>query len=160
MIGAVAATIGNPATADKAAEVQAHVMQLDLTTAFAFIACILSVGALVFKSGGQAQAQKSFETYSTKIDTDRQKWREDFEKSVEQRFGAVNGAVTLCREQVHDVREDLAKNYLTKSEVKEIELRVTNSQDRILDHLDRIDTRLNEMQTRVLEAINKATHRG
>jgi hypothetical protein len=160
MIGAVAAVVGNPATADKAAEVQAHVMQLDLTTAFAFIACVLSIGALIFKSGGHAQAQKSFEHYSNRTDTEHKKWREDFEKSVESRFAAVSGATTLAREQIGDVRENLAKNYMVKSEIKEIENRVTSSQDRILDHLDKIDTRLNEMQSRVLEAINKATSRG
>ena len=159
MIGALAAAVGTPATADKAVEASAHAMQLDLTTVFALVACILSVGALVFRSGGQVQVQRSFEHYSTKVDADRQKWREDFEKSVESRFAAVSGATTLAREQIADVRENLAKNYMVKSEIKEIELRVTSSQDRILDHLDKIDTRLNEMQSRVLEAINKANSR-
>lgn len=131
-----------------------------LTIAFAAVACFVSLGTLVWKSSSLASQQKSFEEYSKSIEADRKVWKENLERSLEQRFAAMGGANTLCQQQIAELRENIAKNYMTKPEIERIEARVTNSQDRIADHLDRIDTRLNEMQTRVLEAINKATARG
>ncbi|SFI05598.1 hypothetical protein SAMN02799642_00568 [Methylobacterium brachiatum] len=135
-------------------------MQLDITTLIAIGSFIVAIGTLIWRGGGEVAARKAFEIEQAKSDAERQKWREEFERSVDQRFAAVTSASTLVREQLGEVRENIAKNYVTKSEIKDVELRVTNSQDRIADHLDRIDARLNEMQARVLEAINKATSRG
>lgn len=128
-------------------------MQLDITTLIAIGSFIVAIGTLIWRSGGETAARKAFETYQAKSDADRQKWREDFEKSVEQRFAAASGATTLAREQIAELRERLAANYMTKTEIAEIERRLNNNTDRVLDHLDKIDARINVLTERVMEAI-------
>jgi hypothetical protein len=131
-------------------------MQLDVATILSIAAFLLSIGTLIWKSSALAAQQRAFEAYSTKRDTEREEWRKAHEASVDARFAAVTGSTTLLREQIAEVRENLAKNYMIKSEIAAIEQRATNGQERIFTMLDKMNARLDSLSEKVLQALQKS----
>jgi hypothetical protein len=131
------------------------VMQLDVATILAIAAFLISVGTLVWKSSALAAQQRAFEVYSTKRDTEREEWRKAHEASVDTRFAALTATSTLLREQIGELRERLASNYMTKAEIAAIETRATNGQERIFTMLDKMNARLDSLSEKVLQALQK-----
>lgn len=96
-----------------------------------------------------------FDKHLRELEHDRQNWREGIEKELDQRLAGIIGQHNLLRDQLSEVRENIAKNYMTKPEISAIESRVTDGQVRIIDRLEKFEGRLSDMQKSILEAIRK-----
>ncbi|MCJ2090897.1 hypothetical protein MKK88_33675 [Methylobacterium sp. E-005] len=96
-----------------------------------------------------------FDKHLRELEHDRQNWRDDIEKGLDQRLAGIIGQTNLLRDQLSEVRENIAKNYMTKPEISAIESRVTDGQGRIIDRLEKFEGRLSDMQKSILEAIRK-----
>ena len=97
----------------------------------------------------------AFDQHVRELDQDRNSWRTAIEHDIDQRFAGVCGQVNLLQSNLHETRENIARNYMTKPEISAIETRVTDGQGRIIDRIERFEGRLQEMQKSILEAIQK-----
>lgn len=99
--------------------------------------------------------QTAFDQHVRELEANRQRWREDMERTMDQRLGGIIGQHNLLRDQFQEMRENVGKNYMTKSEINAIEIRVTGNQDRIITRLEKLDERLGQMHGAVMAAIGK-----
>lgn len=74
-------------------------------------------------------------------------------KDVDAQAAAGAGSVALLRDQFAEHRQSISERYATRETVDAIERRLTSSQDRILDRLDQISSRLESLGGDLVKAL-------
>lgn len=117
---------------------------------------VISILALSWKRSGEETTErgKVADAHKRLDGVDRR--LSGLEEEVDMRISALQAASTLLREQQHEMRQEMARSYITRAEVGKIEERAHESQNRIVDRMDAIDARIGAMQDKILDAIQKA----
>lgn len=112
-----------------------------------------SIFAFVWARSGQETSQRGKVDDAHKRLDGIDERVESLEKGVELRVSTLQASATLMREQMHEHREQTARIYMPREEAAAMERRQTDTVSRLMDRMDKIENRLDTMQTRILDAI-------
>jgi tetrahydromethanopterin S-methyltransferase subunit G len=115
-----------------------------------------TVGAFIWSRSRDETTQRSrLESAHKRLDG-LEKRLDGMDTEMDMRVSTLQASSTLLREQQHELRQELARNYMTRAEIGKIEERVHEGQNRIVDRMDKIDERIGTMQDKILAAIHKS----
>lgn len=136
-------------------------------TILVILGWVASIVAMTWKRSGEESDQKSLlrstkkrldELYQ-KVETTEQELVEQIESTAstfDARASALQAATALTRDQHHELREHLARNYMPREEIAAMERRHADSTNHIRAQIDKLEGRLDSMQEKILQAIAAA----
>lgn len=118
--------------------------------------------ALADNQTGMKSMRDDFEAAKLERDRWREAWadryqtgREEFRRGVDQQLAGVQAAIVLMREQHSEFKTDIARTYVTKSELYEVEARNAAAFERVNDRLDHLAQQLQEASTKIMGAVER-----
>ena len=83
----------------------------------------------------------------------------DLKREADQYHGAHGASLSLQKDQIAEFRLVVTERYATREVVAEVERRMVGVQERLLDSIERLDTRVGQLGADLLKAIG-ARHTG
>lgn len=114
---------------------------------------VISILALTWRRSGEEATEKGKTANALKRLDDLEKRLSGIEEEVDMRVSTLQASSTLLREQQHEMRQEVARSYVTREEVNKVEGRLHEGQSRIVDRMDKIEERIGQMQDKILAAI-------
>lgn len=122
-------------------------------TILVILGWLSSVLAFVWARSGQEASQRGKVQHAHERLNGIDERVDGLEKGLESRVSTLQASATLMREQMHEHREQTARIYMPREEAAAMERRQTDTVSRLMDRMDKIETRLDMMQSRILDAI-------
>lgn len=119
---------------------------------------VSSIIAMTWRRSGEEATERGKVVTAHKRLDDIEKRLGGIEEEVDMRMSALQASSTLLREQQHEMRQEVARSYITRDEVNKVEGRLHEGQSRIVDRMDKIEERIGQMQDKILAAIAGQKH--
>jgi hypothetical protein len=132
---------------------QGFVWTVSPATLAAIAGWVVSVLAFVWSRSSDEASQKNLTKANAAGLEALQKLVAGLDTELDARISAIQGGQALMREQMHEHREVVARNYMPRNEIMEMERRLSDTTARIMERMDKFETRLDTMQERILAAI-------